>query len=178
MNDVYVRRSKHSFPQWIYGNIRACLNSNQGVGATILICCAIDTLSFYASANPNTVGNKNRFTEFVSKYFPPSYNPESFYKFIRCGLVHTFNMENQYLIVCSNEKWAHLLHFKQWDNSKRIIINPFVLMKHLKIAHTNFINTLNDDINMREKFLEAYKLRPLKKQIKSVKMFERQFKSK
>src|SRR4030042_5494327 len=170
MNNAYVMRLKHSFPQWIYGNISACLKNNQGVGATILICCAIDTLSYYASSNPLQEGNKKRFTRFVTKYFPSIYDPELFYKFVRCGLVHSFNMENYFAIVCSNERWAHKLHFQKPKGFEKKIINPFVLMKHLKIAHSNFINALINDNLLLNTFLKAYKLRPLVKQNKTVKI--------
>jgi len=178
MIDAYVIKLKHSFPQWIYGNISVCLKNNQGVGATILICCAIDTLSYYASANPSKVGNKKRFTQFVKKYFPSDYNPDLFYKFIRCGLVHSFNMENYFAIVCSNERWAHKLHLKKPKGFKKIIINPFVLMKHLKLAHSNFIDALLNDNFLLNAFLKAYKLKPLVKQNKTVRIFEDKFKQK
>lgn len=96
MSNPYISRFKKHFPAYVYTNIAACLKMNQGIGATILICCAIDTLASYASANPSVRNNKARFIDFVSKYFPTNYDPEQFYKFVRCGLVHSFNMENQY----------------------------------------------------------------------------------
>ena len=177
-NDSYILKLKHSFPQLVYGNISACLNNNQGVGATILICCAIDTLSYYASANPLKEGNKKRFINFVKNYFPSITDPELFYKFVRSGLIHSFNMENYFMILCSNEKWTHSLHFQKAERRERTIINPFVLMKQLKIAHSSFIKVLYSDELILENFIKAYKFRPLVKQNKSVKKFKTTYKNK
>lgn len=176
--DYYILKLKNSFPQWVYGNISACLNKNQGVGATILICCAIDTLSYYASANPLKEGNKKRFIHFTKNYFPSISDPELFYKFVRSGLIHSFNMENYFIIICSNEKWTHSLHFQKTEGSERTIINPYVLMKQLKTAHSNFIKSLSSDELILENFIKVYKLRPLLKQNKSVKVFEKKYKNK
>lgn len=176
--DTYILKLKHSFPQWVYGNISACLKNNQGVGATILICCAIDTLSYYASANPLKEGNKKRFIHFVKNYFPSISDPELFYKFVRSGLIHSFNMENYFIILCSNEKWTHSLHFQKAEGLKRTIINPFILLEQLKIAHSSFIKKLYSDDLILDGFIKAYKLRPLAKQNKSVKAFEKKYKNK
>ena len=146
IRNSHIERLKHAFPQWVYGNISACLNYKQGVGATILICSAIDTLSYYASANPSTYGNKQRFTQFVASYFPSNYDPTLFYKFVRCGLVHSFNMENYYIIICSNKKWAQSLHLKKPKGLDKTIINPFVLLNHLKNVHKNFIIAINSNV--------------------------------
>jgi hypothetical protein len=45
MGDARVGRFRKFFPVYVYQNIAACLNQAHGVGATVLICCAIDTLA-------------------------------------------------------------------------------------------------------------------------------------
>ena len=132
MSNPYVSRLNKHFPTYVYPNIASCLKLHQGIGATILICCAIDTLANYAEASPSVRGNKKRFLSFVENYFPDNYDPEMFYTFVRCGLVHSFNMENKYIILCSKETWAQELHLTKPKGFDRIIINPYPLFRHIR----------------------------------------------
>ncbi|MFC2033799.1 hypothetical protein ACFLTT_00110 [Chloroflexota bacterium] len=152
------------FPAYVYPNIAMCLKMHQGVGATILLCCAIDTLANYADASPSVTGNKKRFKAFISSYFPKQYDPEQFYLFVRCGLVHSFNMENKYIVLCSKEVWAQKLHLSKPDGFNRVIINPYVLFRHTHKALKQFIDALLLDKTMTRAFSKKYKLRPLMKQ--------------
>lgn len=164
MSNPHVARLKKHFPAYVYNNIAACLKMNQGIGATILICCAIDTLASYAAANPSVRGNKIKFTGFVSKYFPANYDPNKFYKIIRCGLVHSFNMENKYYILCSSKTSAQKHHLTKPKGYNREIVNPYTLFRHLKKAHKNFIEDLENDISLRKTFSDIYKKKPIKTQ--------------
>ena len=164
MSNPYISRFKKHFPAYVYTNIAACLKMNQGIGATILICCAIDTLASYASANPSVRNNKARFIDFVSKYFPTNYDPEQFYKFVRCGLVHSFNMENQYYLLCSNKSSAQELHLTKPKGYHRKIVNPYSLFRHLKRAHKKFVEDLENDINLKKVFPSVYSKKPICKQ--------------
>lgn len=164
MSNPYVSRLNKHFLTYVYPNIASCLKSHQGIGATILICCAIDTLANYAAASPRIIGNKKRFMSFIENYFPAKYNPEIFYKFVRCGLVHSFNMENKYIILCSKETWAQELHLIKPQGFDRIVINPYPLFRHMKKAHKLFINELESNKMLRQAFSKIYKSKPITKQ--------------
>jgi hypothetical protein len=164
MSNPYVSRLNKHFPAYVYPNIAGCLKLHQGVGATILICCAIDTLAKYAAAGPSVAGNKRRFLSFVEKYFPADYDPEMFYTFVRCGLLHSFNMENKYIILCSKETWAQELHLTRPKGFDRIVINPYPLFRHMNRARKLFIGDLENDRILRQTFSRIYKSKPIIKQ--------------
>src|SRR5687768_584469 len=113
MNKRAIDRFDFRFKAYIYRSIRLCLKDSQGIPATILICCAIDLLAKYSSGDTTNFGNKRKYTQFLEDYFPSSYDPVDFYSFVRCGLLHGFNMENQYTILCRDENWARNAHLKR-----------------------------------------------------------------
>ena len=164
MSNPYISRMKKYFPAYVYPNIAMCLKTHQGVGATILLCCAIDTLANYADASSSVIGNKKRFKAFISSYFPKQYDPDMFYSFVRCGLVHSFNMENKYVVLCSKETWAQELHLSQPPGFNRVIINPYPLFRHTHKALKQFIDALLLDKTMAKAFSKKYKSRPITKQ--------------
>ena len=164
MSNPHVSRLNKNFPTYVYPNIASSLKERQGIGATILICCAIDTLASYASANPSTKSNKCKFLTFVSKYFPPDYDADRFYKFVRCGLVHSFSMENKYIILCSKATWAQELHLSKPEGFDRTVINPYTLFRHLKKAHKQFVEDLEKNHDLRKEFSLIYKKKPILKQ--------------
>ena len=149
MGDARVGRFRKNFPTYIYQNISACLKERQGVGAVILTCCAIDTLAKYASAGKNLRGNKAKYIHFVKNYFPNEYDPELFYKIVRCGLVHTFDMERKFAILCNKETWAQELPLKSHKEIKRTIINPYPLLRHMKRAQMKLADDLDGDREFR-----------------------------
>jgi len=164
LGDARVGRFRKHFPTYVYQNISACLKERQGVGAVILTCCAIDTLARYAAAGKNLRGNKAQYIHFVRNYFPPEYDPEFFYKIVRCGLVHAFDMERQFAILCSNETWAQGLHLKSPPGIKRTIINPYPLMRHMKRAQKKLADDLDGDKEFRRAFVKVYKGSPIRPQ--------------
>ena len=164
MGDPRVGRFRKHFPVYVYQNIAACLNERQGVGATILICCAIDTLSKYATAGSQLRGNKARYIEFLTRYFPSTYDPQAFYRFVRSGLVHAFDMERQYAILCSKETWAQQLHMMAPPGKKRPIVNPYVLFRHLKQAQKKLADDLDADRVLRRHFVRVYRAAPIRPQ--------------
>ncbi|MFH0710842.1 MAG: hypothetical protein V2A75_11605 [Pseudomonadota bacterium] len=179
MSNPHVSRLKKHFPTYIYPTISTCLIDHKGVGATILICCAIDTLASYAASSPSHQGNKKKFINFVEKYFSNDYDPEQFYKMVRCGLVHSFNMEHTYTILCSKVTWAQELHLTtSKEFNYQIILNPYTLFRDLKKAHKAFILDLENDIELRKIFSKLYINSPILKQqtriIKAVKKVSHQ----
>lgn len=164
MSNPHVSRLKKHFPTNIYPSISTCLIDHKGVGATILICCAIDTLASYAASNPSNQGNKKKFMGFVAKYFPNNYDSEQFYKIVRCGLVHSFNMESTYTILCSKETWAQELHLLKPNGFNQVVLNPFTLLRHLKKAHKAFVLDLENDVELRKTFSRIYQKSPILKQ--------------
>ena len=164
LGDARVGRFRKHFPTYVYQNISACLKERQGVGAVILTCCAIDTLARYAAAGKNLKGNKARYLHFVENYFPNSYESELFYKIVRCGLVHAFDMERKFAILCSKEAWAQELHLKSPKGVKRIIINPYTLLRHMKRAQKELADDLDRDREFRRAFVKIYRESPIRPQ--------------
>jgi hypothetical protein len=164
MGDPRVGRFRKHFPVYVYQSISACLKERLGVGAVILTCCAIDTLAKYASAGKSLKGNKQQYTNFVTNYFPPEYDPEIFYKIVRCGLVHAFDLEKQFAILPCNETWARELHLKALPGGKRKIINPYELARHMKAAHKKLADDLDKDRDFRRAFVKLYKAAPVRPQ--------------
>lgn len=134
-----IDRFEFRFKAYIYRSVRICLDDSQGVAATILLCCAIDLLAKYYSGDPGHFRNKQKYTQFLKDYFPPSYKPDEFYSFVRSGLLHGFGMENEYTILCKIDDWAKEAHLKIDPKRKMTIINPYVLFSDLNKAHKKYI---------------------------------------
>tara|TARA_R110002050_G_scaffold16041_3_gene49183 strand:+ start:842 stop:1444 length:603 start_codon:yes stop_codon:yes gene_type:complete len=164
MGDARVGRFRKHFPVYVYQNVGACLKERQGVGATILLCCAIDTLAGYALLGANGSGNKAQYVAFLKKYFPSDYDSEIFYKFVRCGLVHSFDMEKKFAVLCVSDPWAQALHMKRAAKIRRTIINPYALFRHLKEAHQQFCDDLDADRTLRQEFVPIYRGSPIRPQ--------------
>lgn len=165
-----ISKIRRRFPERILSGVNACLKERQGASATILICCGIDLLSKYFSGS--TTSSRRNYIKFLSKYFPQYSDHESFYKLIRCGLVHSFNMERKYIIINSNAQWAQDLNMKLSPKHKMIVINPWRLRKGLKQAVANFLEDLEKDSDLRKKARLAYKKFPLEGQVMKTSKFE------
>jgi len=159
-----VVRLRKRFPERVFADISACLQKNQAVGATILLCCAIDCLARYCSGEPSHQLNKNKYQNFLKDYFEPAYHPESFYTFVRCGLVHGYNMEGKYIILGSRDVRARALHMKFSSNHRATIINPFTLYEDVRRAFYKFIEDLENQRELRRRFLRVWKSSPFEKQ--------------
>ena len=159
-----VDRFEFRFKAYIYRSVRICLEDSQGVAATILLCCAIDLLAKYNSGDASHFGNKRKYTQFLRDYFPPIYEPDGFYSFVRSGLLHGFNMENEYTILCKNEDWAKQAHLKVDPKRKMTIINPFVLFSDLNAAHKAYIADVRSKPTVKDAFIKVHKQFPLKQQ--------------
>jgi hypothetical protein len=154
--DGRVMRVKKRFPRTIFPGITLCLENREGVAATLLICCGIDCLSKYYSGEYSYRLNKSKYISFLKEYFSQYSSPEDFYAFIRCGLVHGYNMERKYRILNSNQNWAQKLHMIYDPKHKTTIINSFVLFSHFKRAFKNYISDVLTDKALRDKFLKVY----------------------
>lgn len=164
MGDARVGRFRKHFRVQVYQNIAACLNERQGVGATILICCAIDLLAKYAAAGSALRGNKARYVAFLTEYFPSHYDAEAFYRLVRCGLVHGFDMGRRYAVLSSNEPWAQKLHMQRPAGVRRTIVNPYRLFKDMKLAHAKLCDRLDADRPFRREFAKIYRSEPVRPQ--------------
>ena len=165
-----ISKIRRRFPERILSGVNACLKQRQGLSATILICCGIDLLSKYFSGT--TKSSRQNYIQFLSQYFPQYTDHESFYKLIRCGLVHSFNMERKYIIINSNAQWAQDLNMKLSPKHKMTVINPWRLKRDLKNAVTNFLSDLEKDKKLRQRASEVYKEFPLEGQIMKTSKFE------
>lgn len=157
-------RLKKFFLGQVKPGINSCLKLNSGLSAIILTCCAIDFLAKFYSGSSNNRENKSKYIDFLSKYFP-IYSPhEEFYKFVRCGLVHSYDMEGKYIIIHSNAKWAQQLNMKFSPKHKAYILNPFVLRKDLYKAFDEYISNLNNNKGLRKNLDKVYGEKPIRKQ--------------
>lgn len=141
--------------------INACLRVRDSISATILMCCAIDLFAKYYSGEIGRNLNKRKYIQFLKQYFPQYSVPENFYEFIRCGLVHSYNMEGNYILINSNANHAQKLHMVYSPKHKARIINPFSLKKDLQKAVKDFISDLKQDKELQNKVDIVYKKYPL-----------------
>ena len=159
-----IERFTYRFKSYIYPSIKLCLQNHEGVAATILTCCAIDLVARYRSGDPTRGFNKKKYAEFLSEYFPNSYDSDSFYEFVRSGLMHSVNMEEKYLILCNESSWAIDAHMLKDPRSRKIIINPHVLFRDLKSAFNKYAVQIRDEDSISKLFHIVHRKLPLKKQ--------------
>ncbi len=159
-----IDRFSFRFQFYLYRSVRLLLTDYQGVPATILLCCAIDLLAKYCSGMPDGKMNKQKYISFLRNYFPASYSPNEFYGFIRCGLVHGFNMESHYAILCKNELWARNVHLKKDPKTNLIIVNPFVLFADVHTAFKKYIGDIRKDMSLQKLFFRVHREMPLTQQ--------------
>src|SRR4051812_46931627 len=104
-----IFRLKDFFANRVKPGINACIKYPDSISSTILICCAIDYLSKYYAGSQDGKLNKAKYIDFLTRYFP-NYQPhDQFYKFVRCGLVHGYDMEGKYILINSKSDWAQAL---------------------------------------------------------------------
>jgi hypothetical protein len=164
MGQDAIDRFTFRFRAYIYRSIRLCLQEKEGVAASLLLCCAIDLLATFWSGEPNKSFNKRKYVAFLQRYFPPSYKPEDFYSFVRCGLLHSFNLENQYTILCNDEEWAKQVHLQIDPKRKLVVINPFVLFHDVDEAFKKYVYDIRHDMNVQKAFFVVHRQIPLKRQ--------------
>lgn len=155
-------RLKKFFSNQVLPGIRACSKHNAQISMAILCCCAIDYLAKFYSGDSGNRLNKQKYISFLTKYFP-TYSPaEEFYKFVRCGLLHSYDMEGKYLIINSDAKWALKIHLKYDPKHKAWILNPHSLLRDLNVAFKDYLNDLESDKNLRKKLDFVYGKKPIR----------------
>ncbi len=159
-----IDRFAFRFKNYTYRPIRLCLEDGQGLAATILLCCAIDLLAKFNSGNSKNSGNRLKYVTFLKQYFSSEYNPDTFYEFVRCGLVHSYTMEEKYTILCRDEPWACQVHLCNDTKTGKIIINPFQLLADLQASVKNYVKDVKTNARKGEEFLCVHKAIPLKQQ--------------
>ncbi len=160
-----IDRFAFRFKNYTYRPIRLCLKENQGLAATILLCCAVDLLAKFNSGDPSHSGNAQKYRSFVRTYFHPLYDPAEFYRFVRCGLVHSYSMENRYTILNRDETWARRIHLCEDPDTQRSIINPFQLLADLQKAVRQYVRDVQADSSKAQQFLRVHNVVPLKQQV-------------
>jgi len=164
MSGNAIDRFEFRFQAYIYRSIRLCLQDREGVAASILLCCAIDLLAKLCSGDPNQGFSKRKYVAFLRRYFPRSYNPEEFYEFVRCGLVHNFNMENRYTILCNEDEWAKAAHLRRDPKKNTIVINPFVLFADVHSAFKEYLHDVRHNMEVQKAFFAVHRQFPLQRQ--------------
>ena len=160
-----IDRFAFRFKNYTYRPIRLCLDDSQGLASTILLCCAIDLLAKFSSGDPKNSGNRTKYTAFLNEYFPAAYDPDNFYEFVRCGLVHSYSMEDQYTILCRDEPWARRIHLRVDMKTGKTVVNPFQLLTDLQGAVKNYIKDVKTGHDKAEAFHRVHKAIPLKQQL-------------
>ena len=160
-----IDRFAFRFKNYTYRPIRLCLDDGQGLAATILLCCAIDLLAKFSSGDLKDFGNRAKYIAFLNEYFPAKYYPDKFYEFVRCGLVHSYSMEDRYTILCRDEPWARQIHLCTDKKTGRTIVNPFQLLADLHGAVKNYVRDVKVSHDKAGAFLRVYKVIPLKQQL-------------
>lgn len=164
MSDARVARFRKRFPARVFADIGACLRGGQAVGATVLLCCAIDFMARYYSGQPKGRLNKQSYISFMEQYFSTSYDAAHFYRFLRCGLVHGYDMEREYLILGSPAPWARRLHMVYDPKHRATIVNPFALYSDVRKTFRAFANDIEEHGELKQRFLRVWKASPFEKQ--------------
>jgi len=165
-----ISKIKTEFPSRVLTGINACLKVRDATSATILICCAIDLFSKYYAGESRS--SKTAYITFLSDYFSQYKDHESFYKFVRCGLLHSFNLDKKYIIINSNANWAQSLNMKLSPKHKMTIINPWQLKKDLKLAVDKYGQDLISNKSLRTKIRRIYRRFPLEGQTMKIAKFK------
>ncbi|MHB8881581.1 MAG: hypothetical protein ACYC69_08775 [Thermodesulfovibrionales bacterium] len=160
-----IDRFAFRFKNYSYRPIRLCLEDGQGLAATILLCCAIDLLAKFSSGDPKNSGNRLKYIAFLRRYFSPAYSPDVFYEFVRCGLIHSYSMEDQYTILCRNEPWACKIHLCRDAKTGKTVINPFQILTDLQTAVRNYVEDVKTSDAKAAAFRAVHKALPLKQQV-------------
>ena len=100
--------------------------------------------------------NKSKYIAFLASYFDDKYDPEAFYKLVRCGLTHGFNMENRYLVVGSKAQWARDLHMTYDSKHKATLIVPTTLYQDVRQAFRMYVRDLESGGDVLNRFLNVY----------------------
>ena len=164
MSDARVARFRKRFPERVFADIGACLREGQPVGATILLCCAIDFMARYYSGQPKGRLNKQSYISFMERYFSTYYGAVHFYQFVRCGLVHGYDMEREYLILGSPAPCARKLNMVYDAKHRTTIVNPFALYSDVREAFRAFVKDIEEHGELKQRFLRVWKASPFEKQ--------------
>lgn len=90
-------------------------------------------------------------SEFLGNYFSQSFDPNLFYKEVRCGLMHEARTKGKWLIRYKQEKLL------TQDSNNNIIIDRSILQENLKDYLNRYIAKLKDpnETDLREKFARS-----------------------
>ena len=123
-----------------------------GIGHIVLIaiCCAIDSLSAFASGGGKV---RNRFTSFIARYFPSNYSGKEskIYEAFRCDSVHGWNLHKSSISGYVNDP-KHLS-----EEGGTIYISLYDLFNDLNKAFDNYYQELKEDNTIKNNLLKRYK---------------------
>lgn len=160
-----VDRFAFRFKNYTYRSIQLCLNDGQGLAATILLCCSIDLLARFNSGDPLHSGNSLKYIDFLKTYFPTSHDPFQFYRFVRCGLVHSYSMQDRYTILCRDEAWARRIHLVTDPRTGKTVVNPYQLLADIQKAVRAYIEDVKGNPSKLAGFIKVHRIIPLKQQM-------------
>jgi len=143
------------YVEGVFVEIRKIMTEHKdcgGVGHIVLIsiCSAIDSLSAYAYGGG---GNKSRFTNFISAYFPTIYKGKEYdiYKSFRCDGVHGWNLHKSIISGIVNDP-EHLSF-----NDGIIRISLYDFFNDFVKAFEKYYQELIIENNIKGNFLKRYK---------------------
>ena len=160
-----IDRFAFRFKNYTYRPVRLCLKENQGLAATILLCCAVDLLAKFNSGNPSHGGSAQKYRSFVHIYFPQSYDPAEFYRFsdVDWSTATRWSIATRFLIATRR---GHVgFTFAKIPGTQRRIINPFQLLADLQKAVRLYVRDVQADSSKAQQFLRVHKVVPLKQQV-------------
>lgn len=153
INDLSLR-----FKRNIIYPVNVLLNQGLHTPAVILLCCGVDYLAKYFSGDANyESSNKTKFITFLKHYFPEYESPEDFYSFIRCGLVHSYNMGYKYRIIrgANSDEKPHMSKVRV-DTGEVILINPWQLKSDIRKALNKFSEDIEKDNKLYSNFVRVF----------------------
>lgn len=160
------KKIKQRFSLSIIAPSNLLLKKGFYTSAIILLCCGIDYLSKFHSGNLDYSDNKRNYIEFLKKYFPLNRNQEDFYKLIRSGLIHSYYLEDRYVI--GKDPFGEHFKYIEMKDKNAIVINPWRLKGEVRVALFKFLKEIEKDDELYKNYLKVFEKIKLKNSVVNI----------
>lgn len=146
----FIKRIILSIKEMALGDVKRAMVGGSKMGAFILGSCLIDCLAAFYYGNFSTQKNYKNYI----KKFLPQYNPQNFYKDLRCQLVHNYSEGGSYVFK-DNKPSEHL---KKYKESNKIVINLESFVEELEKIVDDYLKLIIKNDVAYKKALKNIKL--------------------
>jgi hypothetical protein len=153
----FKRHFRPHFDQWVFDPINRLVPSQDALIGFILMSCAIDYLAGFLYGKSTKGHVQSAYTDFIIKYFPPSYKPDDLYDSLRNGLVHMFTIKDKYYYLTHNHPELHLKQYSG-TGSPQIILNAESFRDDLSAAKDKYFDEVETrlDLDLLDHVVDRY----------------------